>query len=266
MWQDCSTVDREGCPGGGIRLHTVWHVRADPSYNVHRNGAAPRCLVAVRTLGGTGRITLDSFGSVLLARDSLLIVENQRILSYQCAARTWHFWWCEFFMFGPIFFTLHRKVSSPSSPREAATLVEIFRSLRRPSSAQRSLSSAGLSYLLHRWMAAHQDQRPLPPHQAAIERVIESMRERTDGTLSVADMARTVNLGERRFRQVFMNVTGQAPKSFYDGVRLELGRRILLAESAKISDVAERLGFSSPFHFSRAYKARFGKPPSALRV
>ena len=42
-------------------------------------------------------------------------------------------------------------------------------------------------------------------------------------------------------------------------------RNILLAEGAKISDVADRLGFSSPFHFSRAFRARYDQPPSALR-
>ena len=68
-----------------------------------------------------------------------------------------------------------------------------------------------------------------------------------------------------RFRQVFAALTGQAPKRFYDGLRLEYGRGLLRLGIHKVADVAERLGFSSPFHFSRAFKKHFGKPPSEFR-
>ncbi len=264
MWQACSTQGSDICRGGGLCLQSVWHVRADPSYDIRRGPHEYRGLVAIRTLAGTGRVALDSLGTVDLDRNTLFIAENQKIQRYFCAARNWHFWWFEFSMAGPIFFVLHSRVQCPASRYENTTLAEIFRNLRQPSSAQRSFASTGLAYLIHRWMAVHHEQRPMPPHKAAIERVIDAMHERTDGSWSVADMARNAGLSERRFRQVFLKIAGSTPKRFYDGVRLELGRRIIIAEAAKISDVADRLGFSSPFHFSRAFRARYGKPPSAL--
>ncbi len=264
MWSDVSTQGEDRSQGGGLCLHTVWHVRADPSYDVRR-GEAPPTLVAIRTLAGTGQVELRKLAPIEVKPDSVLIVENRKISRYFCTARQWHFWWFEFTMAAPVFFESDHPVICAATPREGASLSEIFRNLRRPSPAHRSLASAGFAYLAHQWMAAQHEQRPRAPHQTAIERVVDTMHEKTDGTWSVRDMARAAGLSERRFRQVFQKTMGATPKQFHDGIRLELGRRILLVEGAKISDVADRLGFSSPFHFSRAFRARYGKPPSALR-
>ena len=75
-------------------------------------------------------------------------------------------------------------------------------------------------------------------------------------------MARMAGLGERRFRHVFASATGQSPKRFHEGLRLEFGRQLLMAGRIKLDDVADRTGFSSAFHFSRAFKKKFGHPPS----
>lgn len=264
MWSDFATQGEARCQGGGLCLRTVWHVRADPSYDVRRGSEAQPMLVAIRTLAGAGRVALHDLGPVDVGPNSALIVDNQKISRYFCAARRWHFWWFEFTMASPVFFDRDVPSICAAMPHEGTALSEIFRNLRRPSPARRGLASAGFAYLAHRWMMTQHERRPQSPHQAAIERVVDGMHERTDGTWSVPHMARAAGLGERRFRQVFQKVMGATPKQFYDGIRLELGRRILLVEGAKISDVADRLGFSSPFHFSRAFRARYGRPPSTL--
>lgn len=265
MWQDFSTQGDDRCRSGGLGLRTVWHVRADPSYDVCRQTGVYPGFVAVRTLAGTGRLELDTPGAFALEPGTVLLAENQRITRYGCAARRWHFWWFEFTLADPLFLVLHAPVSCPAAPPEGVVLAEIFRRLRRASSAHRSLASAGLAYLIHRWLAAHHEQQPPTPHQPAIERVVDAMHKKTDGAWTVPEMARTAGLSERRFRQVFRQLMGATPKRFYDGVRLELGRHLLLTEATKISTVAERLGFSSPFHFSRAFRAHYGRPPSWLR-
>jgi AraC-like DNA-binding protein len=264
MWSDVSSQGRERCQGGGLCLRTIWHVRADSSYDVRRGGAGPPGLVAIRTLAGAGTVAHGERGAVEVGPGSLLIAENGTITRYLCAGRQWHFWWFEFTMAGPVFFVPGIPVACAPVPHEAAALSEIFRNLRRPAPARRRLASAGFAHLAHRWLAAQHEEPPRTPHQTAIERVVDGMHERTDGAWSVPEMARAAGLGERRFRQVFQQAMGATPKQFYDGIRLELGRCILLAEGAKIAAVANRLGFSSPFHFSRAFRARYGKPPSAL--
>jgi AraC-like DNA-binding protein len=265
MWEDYSSARSGGVVGGGLSLTTLWHVRADASYHVKRSKPTGRRLIAVRTLGGCGSMTLDTGEVSELSEGTLFIVENESIRQYQQTRGTWHFWWFEFEVGGPLFFPLRQNMIVPETPGEPERLKELFLTLRKESLAQRSLASAGLAYLLYRWLASVQEQQPTSPNQDRVVRAIESMYACTNGTLRVETMARRAGLSERRFRQVFEEVTGQTPKHFYDGIRLELGRQLLLVSPAKIEAVAERLGFSSPFHFSRSFRKRFGVPPSTIR-
>jgi AraC-like DNA-binding protein len=49
--------------------------------------------------------------------------------------------------------------------------------------------------------------------------------------------------------------------SYYQRKRLECARLILLEENAKIGEVSESLGYSSPYSFSRAFKEAYGTSP-----
>ncbi|MEI6971716.1 MAG: AraC family transcriptional regulator [bacterium] len=251
--------------GGGVTLETVWHVNADASYDVVRHWKASQHLVAVRTLSGRGRLYREDGQTLDVGPGSLMLFKAQRVRRYHCVGNSWQFWWFEFAYGGPLAFPLWTPLLTPVRGGEAALLREIFTALRREASAQRMLASAGLLLLLHRWWAGARDQGRQPRHQAMVERMIEAMHERTNRLWRVGDMARLAGLSERRFRQVFEATTGQSPKRFHAGLRLELGRQLLRAGPVKLAEVADRLGFSSAFHFSRAFANRFGHPPSCER-
>lgn len=265
MWEEYSKARNGGISGGGLSLNTIWHVRADASYGITWAQPGARQLIAVRTIGGCGRFTFDKGDAIDVTSGTLLFIEKKHIRQYRHTEGTWHFWWFEFEAGGPLFFPLQQKMAIPAEPGEPELLRDLFRTLRKESPAQRSLASAGLAYQLHRWMAAVQEQQHASPNQTKVVQAIEAMYAHSDGSCRVATLARTAGLSERRFRQVFETVTGQTPKHFYDGIRLDLGRQLLLASPAKIEAVAERLGFSSPFHFSRSFRKRFGIPPSHIR-
>jgi AraC-like DNA-binding protein len=214
-----------------------------------------------------GRGWVDCGAGTALEADSgtLLVMENARIHHYRCAGRAWHFWWFEFAAATPLPLRLHQRLAVTPREGELQSLQDVFANLRREPPVQRSLASAAFAHMLHRWAADAQSQLVCSPHQAAITQVIAQMHTRPDGPWAVDEMARTAGLCTRRFRQVFRTATGQSPKRFHDAIRLELGRQFLLATPAKLVDIAERLGFSSAFHFSRAFHQRYGMPPSACR-
>jgi AraC-like DNA-binding protein len=60
---------------------------------------------------------------------------------------------------------------------------------------------------------------------------------------------------------VFKKTTGNTVLSYYQRKRLECARLILLEENAKIGEVSESLGYSSPYSFSRAFKEAYGTSP-----
>ena len=91
------------------------------------------------------------------------------------------------------------------------------------------------------------------------------MHDRLNEPWSVPEMARVAHMSERNFRKIFRDVTGQPPKQFYNQLRLSFARQ-LLARRYNVAQTADALGFSSPYHLSREFKAFYGIAPSKVRL
>lgn len=245
-----------------LALQTLWQVQADPSYDVHRQVDRPSWVV-VRTLGGAG--SLSARGNVYqLGAETLLLVELPSVRRYRCEQDAWHFWWAE--LSGPLPDTLpsYTVMTAPAQNGDDELLHQCFQYLRREDTADRRLAIASFQLVLHRWLAWQSRATSRAPHREALERVIDAMHEKLDQPLEVRQMARLAHLSERRFRQVFRDYTGSSPKTYYDNLRLALARDFLQQGLYTVAEVADRLGYSSPFHFSRVFSRRYGQPPSSI--
>ena len=61
---------------------------------------------------------------------------------------------------------------------------------------------------------------------------------------------------------VFRKSTGQSLQSYFNSKRLETARRLLAEDKISITRVSESLNYSTVQNFSRAYKKKYGVPPS----
>jgi AraC-like DNA-binding protein len=89
-------------------------------------------------------------------------------------------------------------------------------------------------------------------------------RNAHDETLSVTRLASALNMSRTSLHRKFVIVTGNAPGDFIREVRLEIAHRLLSNGSCNVSQAAYAIGFVSLSGFSRAYRARYGAPPSHL--
>jgi len=96
------------------------------------------------------------------------------------------------------------------------------------------------------------------------QRLRDALRQTADAGGSVADLGRSLGLGADALRRRCHALLGQAPAQALAELRLAEARSQLRAGSS-VTAVAELLGFSTPFAFSRAYRGRFGLPPSRER-
>lgn len=62
----------------------------------------------------------------------------------------------------------------------------------------------------------------------------------------------------------YKTVTGHTIKEYYTRRRMEEAKRLLSTQSCSISQIAEKLGFSGVYAFSKAFKAYYRMPPSDL--
>lgn len=83
--------------------------------------------------------------------------------------------------------------------------------------------------------------------------------------LTIPELARTAHMGASTFYDAFKAVTSQSPLQYLKEVRLNRARQILLFEGAGAQQAAHRVGYRSATQFSREFKRRFGRAPSAER-
>lgn len=83
--------------------------------------------------------------------------------------------------------------------------------------------------------------------------------------LSLAALSRQAGLSPSHLHQLFKAVVGETPKAYVARLRLERSAFRLLIHDTSLLDIALDCGFRNPETFSRAFKRRFGQPPSAYR-
>lgn len=91
------------------------------------------------------------------------------------------------------------------------------------------------------------------------------LRHHIEEPPSLPELARIVGLTEYKLKREFKEVFGTTVFGFLAEHRLERAQMLLLEREKSVSEIAYELGYSSPQHFSTAFKKRFGMPPKSVR-
>jgi AraC-like DNA-binding protein len=127
-----------------------------------------------------------------------------------------------------------------------------------------SLAAAGLSVAA----AWHRAQFSQPARDHLNQVILEAERRLVndlEGSIDLREMARALGLSYSHFRRAFREQTGYAPWQFLTQQRLLRARALLKASDATMDEIANRVGFSSSFHFSATFKKAYGIAPSIWR-
>lgn len=91
------------------------------------------------------------------------------------------------------------------------------------------------------------------------------LAERLAEPVNIETLARRLGVAYSHFRRAFREHTGYAPWKYVLHLRLMQARRLLAGTDATLDDIAARLGFSSGFHLSAAFKQAYGISPNRWR-
>ena len=91
------------------------------------------------------------------------------------------------------------------------------------------------------------------------------LTQNLDNPPSLSDLSKIIGINEYKLKRGFKQLFHTTVFGFLSSYRLEQARKALLEDNRNISEIAYSLGYSSPQHFSAAFRKRFGLSPKAAR-
>jgi len=140
--------------------------------------------------------------------------------------------------------------ADPEAPQACARLLESF------------FDHCRRSVLKH---DQHQAQDLQRVRYQALENLLEQVTDEPRRPESLADLAAGAGIDRSTLHRYCHSVHGCSPGAYRQRLRLARAAHLLHETSQSIQAIAEQVGFSCPFAFSKAFKRQYGLPPSQCR-
>lgn len=238
-------------------------------------------LVYIRS--GQSRITMDG-EAFLCVPGTLLLFEPFHVYSALCLPGEPVSYYYLHFDVQPLYLqeTLRNLMLGTGgnvlSPTEVPPLFDMFDAMYRDMTGDRPglvalLYANFLSILVHMmrvradWndLSYPRDARFHQKEAEIVRRSVQYIELHLGEPLRVTDIAREVGVSPNYLFKVFMKVVRAAPSRFIATYRVKQAERMLKQDNRPIGEIADLLGFSSAFHFSKTFKSFFGVPPQTYR-
>ena len=133
-----------------------------------------------------------------------------------------------------------------------------------------ALLDALLLYLIRAWLQDLNDHDTLTGWRGAlrdnaIRSALQGMHAEPARPWTVAELGGLARLSRAAFARRFTALVGQPPLAYLTWWRMTTAAQLLRDSDATLRTVAERVGYSSEFAFSTAFKREHGQTPGAYR-
>lgn len=93
-----------------------------------------------------------------------------------------------------------------------------------------------------------------PDARQRIARSIELMRAHMDRPLQMRQLAAMCSFSSPHFTELFKAQTGYAPKDYFTRLKMHHASQLLNGTNLSVKEIADKVGFEDPLHFSRVFK------------
>lgn len=100
---------------------------------------------------------------------------------------------------------------------------------------------------------------------SCIIQTMNFIRENYSKNHSIQDYADFCNLSKYYFIKLFLEYTNETPHHFKSKIRIEKAKELLETTDMTNAQIAEFVGYSSSYYFSRIFKAHSGISPDTYR-
>ncbi|EOX8511040.1 TPA_asm: AraC family transcriptional regulator [Salmonella enterica] len=259
----------ENVISSGISLISLWHTYADKHYRViwPRDKKKPliaNSWIAVYTVQGCGKILLKDGEQITLNGNCIIFLKPTDIQSYHCEGLVWEQYWMEFTPTSVMDIPIRQQSVIYNGEIYSQELMEVSQLITAAEPIKNNLAVAFLTKIIYQWICLICADGKADPQRIQIEKLLAALHASLQRRWSVAEMAAAIPCSETWLRRLFLRYTGKTPKEYVMDARLELALSLLKQEGNTVSQVADTLNLFDSFHFSKAFKHKFGYAPSAV--
>ncbi|WP_308636007.1 helix-turn-helix domain-containing protein [Paenibacillus silvisoli] len=92
--------------------------------------------------------------------------------------------------------------------------------------------------------------------------IAKYLDDRLDEAVSLDDISRTFMIGKTKLKELFKRTTGYSVMAYAANARVEKAKLMIRENTDNMTEIAEKLGFSSIHSFSKAFKKHAGMTPT----
>ncbi len=263
-------------PGLATPLRVGLETRCRPSYGQRgatRTIDSPACVFQF-TLAGIGQFEDDTGCHDLPAGSGFLCESHDPRIAYRyppAGRQPWRFVYLSFAAapMAPLVRALGDRLGRlvrlpPASPsvRRLVHLAEID----EPTLFISAGEGAALVFDLLGEIAAAMPRGREHPDEMLFQRVTQEIHRRlADGRVEVGEVAATVGVSQGQLFRLFRRQAGDSPYQFIVRKQMLLACQWLAEGRTSVKEIADRLGFSTPANFVRAFKKAVGQTTRQFR-
>ena len=98
-----------------------------------------------------------------------------------------------------------------------------------------------------------------------INRVADQIGRHFTDNLQIKDMARDAGMSEKYFIRYFQRYFNISPKQYIIELRMQYAAELLADTTDSIASIAEKLGYSDQYSFSKAFRKYYNESPTKFR-
>lgn len=154
--------------------------------------------------------------------------------------------------------------------KENETVMRLFSNIEQVLSSDEDLSQMkAVSYLYQILIILlSKDRHYLPKKKEELispgVNMMKSLYYRSD--ITVSDLAKASGISDAYFRRIYQEVYGTSPVKGLISLRMKKALELLQTDHNSVSAIAEVVGYTNPYHFSKAFKLYYGVAPSKLLI
>lgn len=257
------------------RIH-VTHIGYYPEAKYHfrerKNGANQNILIYCES--GKGWIEFDG-EKILMERNQVFILPEGEAHAYGADANNpWSIYWIHFKGDYTIFFNSIIGIKTDtdetysSRPGDRFNLFEeMYQNLEMGYSPENlEFVSYSLSYFLASIKYLNQFREIKNVKEMdIIQKSIHYMKNNIEKNLELEEIAEHVGYSPSHFGNLFHKKTSYSPIGYYNQLKIQRACSFLQFSDLKIKEIAFRLGYYDPFHFSKAFKKETRLTPREYR-